>query len=82
MMEKYLNLKEDTRFFRGEIEAMESKMNPGMILLRLWMKDIENGARERANIRLTRNQARQMADHLNALADHLFFEEECTNANE
>lgn len=39
-------------------------------------------AEDAAIIRLTRNQARQMADHLNALADHLFFEEQRTNANE
>ncbi|KAB3178530.1 hypothetical protein F9047_11440 [Escherichia coli] len=80
-MEKYLNLKEDTRFYRGDIEVMESKANPGMILIQLWMKDIENGDRDSAGIRLTREQARQMADHLNALADQLFFEEQRANAN-
>lgn len=70
-MDKYLNLKEDTRFYRGDIEVMESKANPGMVLIQLWMKDIENGDRDSAGIRLTRDQARQVANHLNALADEL-----------
>lgn len=74
-MEKYLQLQEDTRFYRGDIEVMESRSNPGMVLIQLWMKDIENGDRDSAGIRLTREQARQIAAHLNNLADELFFEE-------
>ena len=81
-MEKYLKLNEDTRFYRGDIEVMESKANPGMVLIQLWMKDIENGDRDSAGIRLTREQARQVASHLNNLADQLFFEEQRANANE
>lgn len=70
-MEKYLKLNEDTRFYRGDIEVMDSKANPGMILIQLWMKDIENGDRDSAGIRLTPAQARQVAAHLNALAEEL-----------
>lgn len=70
-MEKYLKLNEDTRFYRGDIEVMESKANPDMILIQLWMKDIENGDRDSAGIRLTPAQARQVAAHLNALAEGL-----------
>ena len=81
-MDKHLILKEETRRYRGDIEVKESKSIPGMVLLQLWMKDIEHGEQDSAGIRLTRDQARQLAEHLNALADQLFFEEQRANAHE
>lgn len=81
-MEKHLEIEENTEFYSGRAEVMESLCNPGMILIQLWMKDKTNDARASAGIRLTRDQARQVADHLNNLADELFFEELRANANE
>lgn len=75
-MEKYLSVKEETRKYRGDMEITESGHIPGMVLIQLWMKDIENGKRDSAGIRLTREQARQVGAHLINLADELFFEEQ------
>lgn len=81
-MEKYLKVEEKTRFYRGDMKVRDSVSNPGMVALQIWMKDIENDARESAGIRLTREQARQVGQHLLDLADELFFEERRANANE
>lgn len=75
-MEKYLSVQEDTEFYSGHAEVMESNCNPGMILIQLWMKDKTNADRDSAGIRLTREQARQIGAHLLNLADELFFEEQ------
>lgn len=75
-MEKYLEIEEDTEFYRGRAEVMESCCNPGMVLIQLWMTDKTTDDRDSAGIRLTRTQARQVASHLNNLADQLFFEEQ------
>lgn len=75
-MEKYLSVKEETRNYRGDLEVTESGHIPGMVLIQLWMKDIENGKRDSAGIRLTREQAREVGNHLISLADELFFEEQ------
>ena len=74
-MEKYLAVQEDTEFYFGHAEVTESSCNPGMVLIQLWMKDKTNDERSSAGIRLTRDQAREVADHLLNLADELFFEE-------
>lgn len=81
-MEKYFEIQENTEFYSGRAEVMESLCNPGMVLIQLWMQDKTDGARDSAGIRLTREQARQVANHLNNLADQLFFEEQRANANE
>lgn len=75
-MEKYLSVQEDTEFYSGHAEVMESNCNPGMVLIQLWMKDKTNDDRDSAGIRLTRDQARQIGSHLLNLADELFFEEQ------
>lgn len=75
-MEKYLEIEEDTEFYRCRAEVMESCCNPGMVLIQLWMTDKTTDDRDSAGIRLTRTQARQVASHLNNLADQLFFEEQ------
>lgn len=79
-MEKYFEVEENTEFYSGRAEVMESLRNPGMVLIQLWMKDKTNGDRDSVGIRLTRDQARQVAAHLNNLADQLFFEEQRANA--
>lgn len=71
----HLELKEDTEFYKGSVEIMESLCNPGMVLIQLWMEDKTNGDRDSAGIRLTREQARAMADKMTALADELYFKE-------
>lgn len=73
-MEKRLELKEETEFYTGRVEVMESYCNPGMILVQLFMTDKTTEEQDSAGIRLTREQARQVASHLNNLADQLFFE--------
>lgn len=70
-MEKYLEIEENTEFYSGRAEVMESLCNPGMVLIQLWMKDNTDDKRDSAGIRLTTEQARQIASHLNALADEL-----------
>lgn len=70
-MEKYLEIEENTEFYSGRAEVMESLCNPGMVLIQLWMKDNTDDRRDSAGIRLTTEQARQIASHLNALADEL-----------
>lgn len=74
-MKKYFEIEENTEFYRGRAEVMESLCNPGMVLIQLWMTDKTTDDRDSAGIRLTRDQAREMANHLNSLADQLFFEE-------
>ena len=74
-MEKYFEIQENTEFYSGRAEVMESLCNPGMVLIQLWMTDKTTDDRDSAGIRLTREQAREMANHLNSLADQLFFEE-------
>ena len=74
-MEKYLEVEEDTEFYRGRAQVMESCCK-GMILIQLWMTDKTTDGLDSAGIRLTRTQARQVACHLNNLADQLFFEEQ------
>jgi hypothetical protein len=81
-MEKYLEVEENTEFYHGRAEVMESLCNPGMVLIQLWMNDKTDGSRDSAGIRLTREQARQVANHLNDLADNLFFEEQRSHGNE
>lgn len=73
-MEKRIELEEETEFYTGRVEVMESYCNPGMVLIQLWMTDKTTEAQDSAGIRLTREQARQVAAHLNNLADQLFFE--------
>lgn len=80
-MEKYLELKENTEFYSGSAEIMESCSIPGMVLIQLWMTDKTNEDRDSAGIRLTRHQARQLGNHLVDLADELYFEEMRSNAN-
>lgn len=74
-MEKYLEVEEDTEFYRGRAQVMESCCK-GMILIQLLMTDKTTDDLDSAGIRLTRTQARQVANHLNNLADQLFFEEQ------
>ncbi|AEZ66215.1 hypothetical protein EXT67_20700 [Pectobacterium atrosepticum] len=81
-MEKYLEVQEDTEFYSGRVLVMESLYNPGMALIQVWMSDKTNGVRDSAGIRLTREQARQVGQHLLDLADELLFEEQRANANE
>lgn len=70
-MQKCLKIKENTEFYSGDAEIMESLCNPGMVLIQLWMEDLTNGDRDSAGIRFTLEQARQVGNHLLALADEL-----------
>lgn len=74
-MGKYLNLKENSENYEGYLEAMESLINPGMILLQTWVTELATDDRGSAGIRLTREQARALGNHLIELADQLFFED-------
>lgn len=76
MMKKYFEVEEDTEFHSGRVEILGSGWKPGTVLLQLWMTDKKNGRSDSAGIRLTRDQARELANQLNSLADQLFFEEQ------
>lgn len=73
-----MKFEEDTEKYTGFAQVLPSRLKPGMILLEVWMND-QKGDSSSAGIRLTRNQARQMADELNRLADDLFFQEQRGN---
>lgn len=70
-MEKYLRVEENTEFYSGRAEVMESLCNPGMALIQLWMTDNTNNDRDSAGIRLTTEQARRVGAYLLELANKL-----------
>lgn len=81
-MKNLFCVEEDSHYYKGHANVMESIASPGMILIEVWMSEKATGQRDSAGIRLTREQAREMANKLYDLADELFFEEQRKNANE
>lgn len=70
----HFKVSEDTKDFYGDVVIKESYFEPGMILIETQVFSKENAKCSSSGIRLTREQAREMAGYLNSLADHLFFE--------
>lgn len=73
-MKNYYVVKEDTKKFSGFLEIAPSAIENGMILVKTVSKEKVSGDNFIAGIRLTRQQARELADQLNILADELYFE--------
>lgn len=70
-----LKLSEVTDYAKAQVGIDESQTYPGMIVLDIRMFAKLSGKSAAADIRLTRNQARELADYLNTLADQLTFSE-------
>ncbi len=75
MIEKLFKINEDSDLYKGWIIAGEAPHKPGMIQLDTYMEEKSSGLNCDVGIRLSRQDARSLAAHLNALADQLFFEE-------
>jgi len=75
MTKEVFKIKEDSDLYKGWMVAAEAPYQPGMIELDTFMEEKETGLSVEVGIRLSRQDARSLAAHLNALADQLFFEE-------
>jgi hypothetical protein len=64
-------LEEDTVNYKGRVNVLESYLEPEMILIEVYAKDMITFAESSAGIRVTSWQARQLAARLNALAEKL-----------